>query len=196
MLQQTLTPHPEAGRGKSKEALKGPQSLDGGDGWTSRGARAFIPSQPSLRLTSPSWVSDLCRKRMMLLLSPGIMGRDCGGGGAQAANAFCQHLWFLQYPARLLAIPQGRPCSSRHPPFPINGKWLGSRLCAWGGGGQGGRKETWRFSYSRLPGELRPREASTYAEGPSSVRSTMGVRTFSKTRKSLVSLCLVSGAQR
>lgn len=95
-----------------------------------------MASQPSFfRLTSPSWVSYLCRKRKTLPLSPRIMGRGCRWGmEPKLLMHLCQHLWFLQYPARLLAVPQGMPCSSRHPPFPINGKWLGSRLCVCGMG--------------------------------------------------------------
>lgn len=89
---------------------------------------SFLASQPSQQTLPLSARYLIFLERRLLALSPRIMGRRWGGGGAEAANAFCQHLWFLQYPARLLAVPQGWPSSSHHPPFPINGKWLGSRV--------------------------------------------------------------------
>lgn len=116
------------------------------------------------RTVGPSWLLSLLQspvlsarylislERRLLALSPRIMGRRWGGGGADSANAFCQHLWFLQYPARLLAVPQGWPYSSHHPPFPINGKWLGSRVlvcvctCEQWGRGRGRKGSRW-FSY-------------------------------------------------
>lgn len=131
-----MTPHPETGRGRSKEpSQREPPPLGGRDSKRRRkhqgNSRFFMASRAFSRLPSPRWVSYLGRKRTMIALSPRIMGRGYGWGVEQKLLMhFCQHLWFLQYPARLLAVPQGWPCSSRHPPFPINGKWLGSRVCA------------------------------------------------------------------
>lgn len=144
-MQETAHSPREAGRRRRKDSEM--SIVFGLSSWVAerrrhlRNCRSFMASQLSQPSPPLSPITLIFLERRLLALSPRIMGRRWGGGGAEAANAFCQHLWFLQYPARLLAVPQGWPSSSHHPPFPINGKWLGSRVLAcvctceqWGGG--------------------------------------------------------------
>lgn len=114
---------------------------------------------------------------MTLALSPSVMGRGCGWGVEQKLLMhFCQHLWFLQYPARLLAVPQGGPCFSRHLPFPINRKWLGSSVCMVGEGEGRKGKGHGGFPIADLVGNWSPGKLLLVQHRESS----MGVRTFVK----------------